>query len=159
MTAPALDASLPDPSAVPGGRLSGRTVGQLRTAEQFLIWALRQRLRDGAADSPVLLHGFRLAFGLGCVEPALVAFEALFATLAGAARADVCLCPLRCACVSADEELILGLVAQARCGVLPGSVERRAARLVGPAACARLAGQAEVLAALVDRAGLGGELH
>ena len=58
------------PVAEPGpvGRLSSRTVAQLGTAEQLVLWALRQRLQDGAAASPVLLHGFRLAFGFGLVD-------------------------------------------------------------------------------------------
>lgn len=140
------------------GRLSGRMVGQLTTAEQVLVWALRQRLQDGSPASPVLSHGFRLAFGFGLVEPALAAFEALFQVLASDARDDICLCPLRCAFVSADEEAILGLVAQARCG-LPVTVLRRAGRLAEPASCAALAQRAELLAALIDRAGLTGNLN
>ena len=138
--------------------LSGRTVGQLAMAEQLLLWALRQRLHDGDSTSPALLQGFRLAFGLGLVEPALAAFETLFGILASTARDDLRFCPLRCACVSADEDAILGVMAQARCG-LRGTLERRIARLVHPASCASLAAQAELLAALIERAGLAGNLN
>lgn len=155
MATRAIDLPILPPEAVLAGRLSGRMVGQLATAEQVLVWALRQRLHDGAPASPVLSHGFRLAFGFGLVEPALAAFEALFQVLATAARADLCLCPLRCAFVSADEEAILGLVAQARCG-LPDTVLRRAGRLVEPDGRAALAERAEMMAALIDRAGLTG---
>lgn len=147
-----------DPVAGRGIELSGRTVGQLGTAEQLLLWALRQRLHDGAAASPALLQGFRLAFGLSLVEPALATFEALFGILAATARNDLRFCPLRCACISADEDTILGVLAQAHCG-LRATLERRIARLVHPASCVPLAVQAELLAALIERAGLAGSLN
>ena len=61
--------------------LSGHVVGRLGTGEQLVLWALRQRLRDGEPASPVLVRGFRLAFGLAGLEPALAAFEDLFRAL------------------------------------------------------------------------------
>src|SRR3954447_12744518 len=61
--------------------LSGRVVGRLGAGEQLVLWALRRRLRDGEPASPVLVRGFRLAFGLAGLEPALAAFEDLFRAL------------------------------------------------------------------------------
>ena len=61
--------------------LSGYVVGRLGTGEQLVLWALRQRLRDGEPASPVLVRGFRLAFGLAGLEPALAAFEDLLRAL------------------------------------------------------------------------------
>src|SRR3954451_9107292 len=95
--------------------LSGYVVGRLGRGEQLVLWALRQRVRDGEPASPVLVRGFRLAFGLAGLEPALAAFEDLFRTL-GAAGPDPWLLPLRCACVSAGERTVLALVASAQAG-------------------------------------------
>src|SRR3954453_16028627 len=67
-------------SPAPAG-LWGHAVGRLGAGEQLVLWALRQRLRDGEPASPVLVRGFRLAFGLAGLEPALAAFEDLFRTL------------------------------------------------------------------------------
>ena len=102
--------------------LSGHVVGRLGTGEQLVLWALRQRLRDGEPASPVLVRGFRLAFGLAELEPALAAFEDLCRALdERAAGPDPWLLPLRCAYVSAGERTVLALVASAQAGKGPGS--------------------------------------
>src|SRR3954468_4604448 len=78
--------------------LSGHVVGRLGAGEQLVLWALRQRLRDGEPASPVLVRGFRLAFGLAGLEPALAAFEDLFRALDERVDGpDPWLLPLRCA--------------------------------------------------------------
>ncbi len=153
-TAAAVPAAPTEPAPVPAalGRLSARMVGQLAAGEQFVVWAMRQRLRDGAPTSPVLVHGFRLAFGLSAMEPALAAFEGCFAALArhAAEPAGIALCPLRCACLTADEETILGLVAAAQLG----QPDPRGARLVATVARPELRRQAAVFALALLRAGL-----
>src|SRR3954464_15424187 len=84
--------------------LSGHVVGRLGTGEQLVLWALRQRLRDGEPASPVLVRGFRPAFRLGGPHPGPAAFEELFSALdRRAAGPDLWLLPLRCARVSAGE--------------------------------------------------------
>ncbi len=136
-----------------GGRLSARMVGQLAVGEQFVVWALRQRLRDAAPASAVLVHGFRLAFGLGDLEPALAAFEGCFrilATRAAVGGGGVALCPLRCACLTADEEAILGLVA----GAGPGRPDQPGERLVEVQARAALRAHAASLGAALARSNL-----
>ena len=98
--------------------LSGRVVGQLGPGEQFVLWALRQRLADGATPSPAFLYGFRLAFGLARLEPALAAFEGLFGAIAAHGR-DLGLFPVRSACISRDEDTAMALVASAQGGEGP----------------------------------------
>lgn len=110
-------------------RLSGRMLGELAPGEQFLVWAVRQRLHDGRPASPVLVHGFRLAFGLSTIEAALAAFEGMFTSLAGHAFRTLGFCPLRCACLSVHEQQLLSLVAAAQLG-RTFRVEALAARLV-----------------------------
>jgi hypothetical protein len=136
-------------------RLSGLVVGQLGPGEQFVLWALRQRLRDEEQDapSPPLLRGFRLAFGLTSLEPALAAFEGLFRVLRGSCGRDVGLLPLRCACVSAGERALLGLVAAAQAGE-ELSLEVLAGRLVEPAAAGTLCDGARACARVLRRADL-----
>lgn len=119
------------------GRLSGQVVGQLGPGEQLILWAFRQRLRDGATPSPAFLQGFRLAFGLAFLEPALSAFDRLFQALHHHGRRDIALFPLHCACVSADERAVIHLVAAAQAGEGPW-LEAAAARLVEPGAAALL---------------------
>ncbi len=144
------------PSLEVGARtshLSGRVVGQLGPGEQFVLWALRQRLRDGEVPSPAFLHGFRLAFGLAQLEPALASFERLFRALHEHCRRDLGLFPLRCACVSADEQAIIALVAAAQAGEGPW-LDALVARLVGPDATAALRDGALSFALALCRAGL-----
>ncbi|MDW8124741.1 MAG: hypothetical protein RMJ04_08190 [Geminicoccaceae bacterium] len=111
-------------------RLSGRVIGQLGSFEQFLLWALRRRVADGGRTSAVLVHGFRLAFGLAYLEPALAAFEAFCDCLERRGVRDFGLLPLRCPCVSTDEERLLELVFSVR----RGKAEALARALVADAA-------------------------
>lgn len=142
------------PIALPGrpvpGRLSGRVVGQLAPAEQFLLWALRRRTSDGGATSAILVHGFRLAFGLALLEPALAAFARLCEGLERAGRRDLGLLPLTCPCVSLDEQLVLGLVL----APAPSVARARAGALVESASAEELAAAAAELASLLGRAAL-----
>jgi hypothetical protein len=136
------------------GRLAARTLGQLGFGEQFVVWALRQRLHDGEAGSAVLVQGFRLAFGLWGLEPALAAFEGCFAVLARHAEHDLCLCPLRCACLSLDEDAILGLIAAAQLAPPGACLDAVLERLVEPEGCASLRANATALGAILIRSGL-----
>jgi hypothetical protein len=143
-----------DDRGPPRGRLAARTLGQLGCGEQFVVWALRQRLHDGGPGSTVLVHGFRLAFGLWALEPALAAFEGCFSALARHARHDLCLCPLRCACLSLDEDAVLELIAAAQ--LAPGArcLAATLERLVEPEGRAPLRGNATALGTVLLRAGL-----
>jgi hypothetical protein len=136
------------------GRLAARTLGQLGFGEQFVVWALRQRLHDGEPGSAVLVHGFRLAFGLWALEPALAAFEGCFSVLARHALHDLCFCPLRCACLSLDENAILELIAAAQLAPGGACLAPALERLVEPEGCAPLRGNAMVLGTILLRAGL-----
>ena len=154
MTATSTAIAFPDLPAI-AGRLSGLVVGQLGPGEQFVLWALRQRSRDGdEVPSPILIRGFRLAFGLASLEAALAAFEGLFRVLSRGSRGrDVGILPLRCACVSAGERLLLGLVAVAQAG--EGlSLEAHAPRAAEPATAGALRGAADVFARELRRADL-----
>lgn len=131
-------------------RLSGRVVGQLAPVEQFLLWALRRRAGDQGRTSALLVHGFRLAFGLALVEPGLAAFARLCGTIEAEALRDQGLLPLRCPCVSADEQRLLALVLAPR-----PAIARALARLVvRPAAVDRLVVEAGALARLLERSAL-----
>ena len=127
---------------------SGRVVGGLTSSEQFVLWALRQWTADGEATSPVLVHGFRLAFGLARLERALAAFEGLAQRLRLAGLVG----PLRCASVSGSEEEVLMLLAVAQSGDGPclGALAGRLA----PEAASGLADAARALAAGLLGAGL-----
>lgn len=149
--------TLPDPHhAATAGRLSGLVVGQLGPGEQFVLWALRQHLRDeGGPPSPPLLQGFRLAFGLAVLEPALAAFERLFRALHGDHGRDIGLLPLRSACVSAGERAVLRLVVAAQADETT-LLEALAGRIVDePAAPERLCDAARAFARTLRRADLG----
>ena len=129
--------------------LSGVVVAQLGTAEQLLLWALRQRSQDGTT-SPLLVQGFHLACGLAGVEGALGHFERLFATLACAERCT--LCPLRCAVVGRDEARCIALLASAQAGEIRRA-ERLAASIVGAERASALREAAFDLATALRRAG------
>ncbi len=144
------------PRPLPAGQartaLSGRVVGQLGPGEQFVLWALRQRLHDGDTPSPAFLHGFRLAFGLARLEQALAAFEGLFGTLAGYG-CRLGLFPLRCACVGRDESTVMALVSAAQ-GGQGARVAATACRLVEAPGAERLATAATGFARCLLEAGL-----
>lgn len=150
--------------------LSGRVVGQLGPGEQFVLWALRQRLADGETPSAAFLYGFRLAFGLAGLEPAIATFESLFGSLCAHGR-GLGLFPVRSACISRDEDRAMALVASAQAGEGPWLTpaagrlaEAPAAEALGRSALgfARCLGQAGlVLAPLADPppSGVPGTLH
>lgn len=142
------------PISLPGrpesGRLSGRVVGQLAPVEQFLLWALRRRTADEGFVSPVLVHGFWLAFGLALVEPALAAFTRLCVTIEAEGLRDQGLLPLTCPCVSADEQRLLTLVLAPR----PAIAEALARLVVTPSAIERLLAAARALVRSLERAEL-----
>lgn len=96
--------------------LSGRVVGQLGAAEQLVIWAFREAAGGMATAEPRLLLGFRLAFGEAGTGAAVCAFDGLRRCLLAdpALRPD--LCPLRCACLSLDEERLQRGMAAAQRG-------------------------------------------
>lgn len=130
--------------------LSGRVVGQLARAEQFLLWALRRRAADGATTSPVLVYGFRLAFGLALVEPALAAFARFCALVEDTGLRDQDLLPLTCPCVSADEQRLLTILAAPQ----PAIAEALARLVVAPDALEACLVEARALAGLLARAEL-----
>ena len=67
----------------------------------------------------------------------MAAFEGCFRVLAARpAAGGIALCPLRCACLTADEEVVLGLVAAAQRGQ-PEPGGRDAGRGRGPPRAAR----------------------
>lgn len=131
-------------------RLSGRVVGRLAPVEQFLLWALRRRVADAGRLSAPLVHGFRLAFGLALLEPALAAFGRLCTTIEAEGLRDQGLLPLPCPCVSADEQRLLALVLAPR----PAIAEALARLVVRPAAVDRLVVEVRALAMLLDRSTL-----
>lgn len=122
---------VPAENAPDSGRrqLSGRVVPWLSLPEQFVLWALRQRLASGrpAPADPVLARGFLLAFGLAACEAALREFEACFNLLATRPRRDILLCPVACGCISVDEELMLLLLAPQPADGHAASARRNAA--------------------------------
>lgn len=138
------------PAAVEAARLSGRVVGQLAPVEQFLLWALRRRTADHGAVSPVLVHGFRLAFGLALVEPALAAFDRLWTTIETEGLRDQGLLPLTCPCVSADEQRLLTMLLASK----PALAEALARLVVAPPAIEPLLEAARELARSIERAEL-----
>jgi hypothetical protein len=118
---PVLDAGLCHVPCI----LSGITVGQLGLGEQLLVWALRQRRRDGDV-SETLARGFRLAFGLAGVEDAVACFDELYRALTTRPYQPLGICCLRCALLSADEWAVIELTAAAAAGKV-----RRAAGIAG----------------------------
>jgi hypothetical protein len=91
-----------------------RRVQELRLAEQFVIWALRARCASGPAGT--IVRGFRLAFGLSGVEPALACFEALYGAIRGHARRDLWLHRPCCPCAGGDELAVVAVVAACQAG-------------------------------------------
>jgi len=113
-----------DPSAAAGSaiRLSGRVMGQLSAAEQLVVWAFREAVgpaEPGTAEPGAaarLEHGFRLAFGPRLTAAAACSFDGLRRCLMAEPRLAPRFCPLRCACLSADEDAVLGGLAAAQLG-------------------------------------------
>jgi hypothetical protein len=130
--------------------LSSLVVSRLGTAEQLLLWALRQRCADQGATTPRLVRGFELACGPAGVEPALASFERLFDALHRHGRCVTC--PLRCAVVGRDEAACLGLIAAAQCR-RSGRLASLAAALVVPERTRELIDHAIRLADVLHAAG------
>lgn len=98
-------------------RLSGRVMGQLGAAEQLVVWALREAACGETLAGQRLLEGFRLAFGERGLAAAVCGFDGMRrCLLADPARAPR-FCPLRCACLAADEEQLLYALAAAQLGL------------------------------------------
>lgn len=95
------------------------SVGRLSTTAQFVLWALRQRVADGEPASPRLTAGFRFAFGLAGIEPAMAAFEDLLTAIARTSTGLVPVAPLTCACIAVGEAAMLALIGGAGCGGTP----------------------------------------
>jgi hypothetical protein len=128
------------------------SVADLEVAEQFVLWALRTRLK-GAARQRNLEHGFRLAHDAATGGAALASFESWFEALALHCWRDLYLHRAPCPCLSADERAMLDLVASAQ-----ASDEMRlhhiAAGLVHPRAIERLQQSSRNFAAALSRLGL-----
>jgi hypothetical protein len=97
------------------GTLSGRVIGKLDTAEQFFVWALRETASGDPRSFERLDRGFRLAFGRRAHGPAACGFDGMRRCLAAAA-CPPSLCPLHCACLAVDEELLLAGLGAAQRG-------------------------------------------
>jgi hypothetical protein len=145
-----------DPSAVAPSRgdirLSGRVMGQLGPAEQLVIWALRETASAGDEASADRLHqGFRLAFGPRLMGAAACGFDGLRRCLMADPTRAPRFCPLRCACLSLDEETLLHALAAAQLGdrALHQSLT---SRFVGEAGRLQLWRQSRLLAEVLGRA-------
>jgi hypothetical protein len=109
-TAASVEADITE-AGIEGG-LGGRVLGQLGPGEQFVIWAFRQHADDGWRPTRRLLDGFRLAFGEEVLACGLAGFTGIERCLHRGIAPTVNVYPLRCACVSRDEQrLLLGLAA------------------------------------------------
>lgn len=98
-------------------RLSGRVMGQLGAAEQLVIWAFRETTgptEPGAEER--LRHGLHLAFGPRLSAAAACSFDGLRRCLMADPDRAPRFGPLRCACLSADEDSVLGGLAAAQRG-------------------------------------------
>lgn len=92
-----------------------RRVEDLRFAEQFLIWALRAWTHNSlrSSDKHVAIEtGFKLAK----VEPALASLTFFMRVLLSVATRPIEIRCMHCACVSADEELLLHAVGALQAG-------------------------------------------
>lgn len=98
------------------GALGGRVLGQLGPGEQFVIWAFRQHADDGWRPTRRLLDGFRLAFGEDAMASGLAGFTGIERCLVRGISPAACVYPLRCACVSRDEQRLLFGLAAAQLG-------------------------------------------
>jgi hypothetical protein len=131
------------------GALSGRVVGKLGVAEQFVVWALRETASNDPRSAERLDRGFRLAFGSCAHGLAACGFDGMRRCLAVAERPPA-LCPLHCACLAIDEELLLAGLGAAQRGNRPlhASLSRR---FVGECGAQSLWRQSRILgAAMAD---------
>jgi hypothetical protein len=108
-------------------------VHDLNRAEQFVLWAFRQRFADGEPESPALQAGFHRICGLSGIETALLHFEQAFAlTVEHATRELGLLSPPCNRRLSADEMTLLSLCA-AEQGGFEAHAQAMACALVGAA--------------------------
>ncbi len=147
-----------DPSAlVPASgeiRLSGRVMGQLGPAEQLVVWVLRETANVADDASAARLHrGFRLAFGPRSMGAAACAFDGLRRCFMAEPTRAPRFCPLRCACLSLDEDTLLHALAAAQLGdrALHRTLTRR---FVGDSSRLQLWRQSRLLAEVLGRADL-----
>ncbi len=137
-----------------GIRLSGRVMGQLSAAEQLVVWACRETAgpaEAGAADR--LNHGFRLAFGPRLTAAAACSFDGLRRCLSADRHRAPRFCPLRCACISADEDCVLGGLAAVQLGDR-GRHDSLVHRFVVPPARLQLWRQSRLVGMILDHADL-----
>ena len=135
-------------------RLSGRVMGQLGPAEQLVVWVFRETASaDDEASADRLQRGLRLAFGPRLMGAAACGFDGLRRCLvADSARAPR-FCPLRYACLSADEDTLLHALAAAHLG--DRALHRTlTGRFVGEAGGLTLWRQSRILATILGRADL-----
>ena len=88
-------------------------VARLDHGGRFLIWAMRhwvQAMHDRQCPACVIGP----AFAKWRIMPALGPFQTMMATLNLHAQHDLSFAPCRCAIVSEDEALLIGLIASAR---------------------------------------------
>lgn len=106
-----------------GVRLSGRVLGQLGPAEQFVLWAMRESAVDCERSRERLVEGFRAAFGADLFIAAACGFYGLRRCLAADPTRAPRLCPLTCACLSIDEQTLLYGLAAAQIGDWPMHID------------------------------------
>ncbi|NIR31056.1 MAG: hypothetical protein GWN84_17410 [Gammaproteobacteria bacterium] len=87
----------------------------LTAGEQALVMLFRQRL-EGEGALPQVRTLLYLACGVSGVEVALASFEAMFGLLARRARRVLGFHRATCEAVSADERVLLGLIAAHQAG-------------------------------------------
>lgn len=129
---------------------AGIDLDDLDVGELLVIWALRMRLSRGP-DGPVA--GFRLAFGLSGIEPALARFEALFELLQRHCRCDIGMHAPGCRRVSRDEMTVVTAIAALQADAALHA-HAMAARLVDAGVVERFLACAGDLAATLSDHGL-----
>lgn len=88
----------------------------LELAEQLVLWMWRELHAERAQPSPALVAGLRLAFGLAGVERALAAVLTLWRCYDAHRRRPASVARHRTRSVSAEERLLIGLIATAQQG-------------------------------------------
>ena len=135
-------------------RLSGRVMGQLGASEQLVVWVFRETASAAdEASADRLNRGFRLAFGPRLMGAAACGFDGLRRCLAADPTRAPRFCPLRCACLSFDEDTLLHALAAAQLG--DRSLHRTLTdRFVGEAGRLQFWRQSRLLAEVLGRADL-----
>ena len=145
------------PAVVPSSgdiRLSGRVTGQLGPSEQLVVWAFRETASaDDDASADRLHRGFRLAFGPRLMGAAACGFDGLRRCLSADPTRAPRFCPLRCACLSLDEDTLLHALAAAQLGDR-ALHQTLTCRFVTEAGRLQLWRQSRLLATILGRADL-----